>query len=127
MDSLWDYMGYVYADMVVEGKKRKSLRAIVDTCATYLVLNPATVRELELAPSPYKVRVTLADRRVVTTPVYLAQVEAKGRKGPVLVAEFDVPTPLLGVFALESLGLKPNPLSGELEVIGPEGGYLLKC
>lgn len=52
-------------------------------------------------------------------------VEAEGRRGPVFVAELHVPSPLLGVFALESLGLKPNPVPGKLEVIGPEGGYLL--
>lgn len=57
--------------------------------------------------------------------VYIAEVEAKGRKGPAFVVELDVPTPLLGTRALESLGLKPNPLTGELEVVGPEGGYLL--
>jgi len=31
----------------------------------------------------------------------------------------------MGVYALETLGLKPNPLTGRLEIIGPEGGYLL--
>lgn len=41
------------------------------------------------------------------------------------MAELDVPTPIMGVYALETLGLKPNPLTGRLEIIGPEGGYLL--
>ena len=41
------------------------------------------------------------------------------------MAELDVPTPIMGVYALEALGLKPNPLTGQLEVVGPEGGYLL--
>jgi predicted aspartyl protease len=36
-----------------------------------------------------------------------------------------VPTPLLGVYALETLGFKVNPRTGELEEISPEGGYLL--
>jgi hypothetical protein len=35
-------------------------------------------------------------------------------------------TPILGIYALETLGLKPNPVTGKLEVIGPEGGYLLQ-
>jgi predicted aspartyl protease len=34
-------------------------------------------------------------------------------------------TSILGIYALETLGLKPNPVTGKLEVIGPEGGYLL--
>ena len=29
------------------------------------------------------------------------------------------------VYAFETLGLKPAPLMGRLEVVGPEGGYLL--
>ena len=41
------------------------------------------------------------------------------------MAELDVPTPIMGVYALEALELKPNPLTGQLEVVGPEGGYLL--
>ena len=116
----------MYTEITVEGrKKRKSIKALVDTGATYLVLDPETVKELELMRTPYEVKLTLADKRATMATLYLAQVEAKGRKGPVLVAELAVPVALLGVFALESLGLKPNPLSGNLETIGPEGGYLL--
>jgi predicted aspartyl protease len=55
----------------------------------------------------------------------LAEAKAEGRRGPAFVAELDVPTPILGTYALETLGLKPNPVTGKLEVIGPEGGYLL--
>ena len=33
--------------------------------------------------------------------------------------------PLLGVYALETLGFKVNPKTGEIEEISPEGGYLL--
>ncbi len=76
-------------------------------------------------PTPYEAELTLADKRKVKAKLYIGEAEAKGRRGPILIAEFDVPMPLLGVFALETLGLKPNPLTGELEVVGPEGGYLL--
>jgi len=75
--------------------------------------------------NPFEVELTLADKRRVRSKIYLAEVEAEGRRGPALVAELDVPTPLLGVHALKTLGLKPDPLTGRLEVIGPEGGYLL--
>jgi predicted aspartyl protease len=51
--------------------------------------------------------------------------EVKGRRGPAFVAELNVPTPLPGVHALETLGFKVNPRTGELEEISPEGGYLL--
>jgi predicted aspartyl protease len=98
---------------------------LVDTRATYLILNNDTVKELGLVDTGYKVTLTLADKRKVDANLYIAEVEAEGRRGPVMVASIDTPIPLLGIFALESLGLKPDPISGRLEVIGPEGGYLL--
>ncbi|MEM2998505.1 MAG: hypothetical protein QW542_06130 [Thermoproteota archaeon] len=67
----------------------------------------------------------MADKRRVKARLYLAEVEAEGRRGPVFVAELDLPTPILRTYALETLGLKPNPVIGKLEVVGPEGGYLL--
>lgn len=118
-------MGYVYAEITVKGKEQRRIRALVDTGATYLVLDPKTIKDLDLSTTPYEVELSLADKRRVKAKLYIAEVEAGGRKGPVMVAEMDVPVPLLGVFALESLGLKPDPLSGKLEVIGPEGGYML--
>ena len=86
---------------------------------------PENVAELGLFETPFEVELTLADKRKVGSKLYLAEVEVEGRKGPALVAELDVAVPLLGVYALETLGLKPDPLTGRLEVVGPEGGYLL--
>ena len=59
-------------------------------------------------------RFTLVDKR---------EVEVKGRKGHAFVAELEMP--LLGIYALETLGFKVNPRTGEIEEISPEGGYLL--
>ncbi len=69
--------------------------------------------------------ITLTDGRSVEAKLYLAEIEAGGRRGPAFVAELSTPTPLLGVYALETLGFKVNPMTGELEEISPEGGYLL--
>ena len=68
---------------------------------------------------------TLADKRGVEVSVFLAEVEVKGRKGPAFVAELETPKSLLGVYALETLGFKVNPRTGEIEEISPERGYLL--
>jgi len=118
-------VGYVYVDLVVKGRVSKLVRALVGTGSTCIVLDPKTVSELGLFETPFEVELTLADKRRVRSKLYLAEVEVEGRRGPALVAELDVPTPLLGVYALETLGLKPDPLTGRLEVIGPEGGSLL--
>ena len=53
-------------------------------------------------------RFTLADKREVEVSVFLAEVEVKGRKGLAFVAELETPKPLLGVYALETLGFKVN-------------------
>ncbi len=118
-------MGYVYTDLIVRGKKEKRIRALVDAGASYIVLDAETIRELELTPTQYEVELTLADKRRVRARLFVGEAEAEGRRGPVFVAELDTPTPLLGIFALETLGLRPNPTTGKLEIIGPEGGYLL--
>jgi len=58
-------------------------------------------------------RLTLADRREVEVSVFLAEVEVKGRKGHAFVAELEMP--LLGVYALETLGFKVNPRQEKLK------------
>ena len=58
-------------------------------------------------------RFTLADKREVEVSVFLAEVEVKGRKGHAFVAELEMP--LLGVYALETLGFKVNPRQEKLK------------
>jgi len=119
-------MGYVYVNLTVKGKVSKIIRALIDTGSAYVVMDSKTISEIGLHETPFKVELTLADNRKVEAKLYLAEVEADGRKGPVFVAELDVPTPLLGFYALGTLGLKPDPVSGRLEIVGPEGEYLLQ-
>ena len=119
-------MGFTYVDVIVHGRRTsKNLKMLVDAAPTYIVLSPSTIRELGLIETPYGVESTLADRRKARAQLYLAEVEVKGRRGPAFIAELDTPTPLLGTYALETLGFKVNPRTGELEEISPEGGYLL--
>jgi len=119
-------LGFTYVNIVIYGRKGlKDLRMLVDTGSTYTVLDPKTIEELGLLETPYTVELTLADKRKIKARLFLAEVEVAGRRGPVFVAEVDTPTPLLGVYALETLGFKVDPKTGRLEEISPEGGYLL--
>jgi predicted aspartyl protease len=119
-------MGFTYVNVTVRGMKAsRDVRMLVDTGSTYIVLDPETIKELGLLETPYTVDLLLADGRKIRAGLFLAEVEVKGRRGPAFVAELNVPTPLLGVHALETLGFKVNPRTGELEEISPEGGYLL--
>jgi len=119
-------MGLTYISVTVHGRKAsKDIKMLVDTGSTYIVLNPEVIRELGLIETPFSVELTLADKRRIKAKLYLAEVEIRRRRGPAFIAELDVPTPVLGVYALETLGFKVNPRTGELEEISPEGGYLI--
>lgn len=118
-------MGYTYVDLVIRGRISRKVRALVDTGSAYVVMDSKIISETGLHETPFEVELTLADKRKAKAKLYLAEVDAEGRRGPVFVAELDVPTPILGAYALETLGLKPNPVTGKMEVVGPEGGYLL--
>lgn len=69
-------MGYVYIDLVIRGEKEKKIRALVDTGASYVILDPQTIRELGLTPTPYEVMLTLAEKRQVKARLYVAEAEA---------------------------------------------------
>ena len=119
-------MGFTYVNVTVRGMKAsRDVKMLVDTGSTYIVLAPETIKELGLLETPYTADLLLADGRKIRAKLFLAEVEVKGRRGPAFVAELNVPTPLLGVHALETLGFKANSKTGEMEEISPEGGYLL--
>jgi len=120
-------MGFTYVNVTVRGMKAsRDVRMLVDTGSTYIVLDSETIKELGLLETPYTVDLLLADGRKIRAKLFLAEVEVKGRRGPAFVAELNVPTPLLRVHALGTLGFKANPMTGELEEMSPEGGYLLQ-
>jgi len=123
---LVDAVGFTYVEVVVHGRRAsRPVRMLVDASSTYIVMAPALIKELGLVETPYQVDLTLADGRRISVRLFLAEVEVLGRRGPAFVAELETPTPLLGIYALEAPGLKVNPLTGELETVSPEGGFLL--
>ncbi|WP_243666326.1 aspartyl protease family protein [Vulcanisaeta sp. JCM 16159] len=115
-------MDHVYVDVTIKGQaSSRTLKMLVDTGSTYIVLDPDTAKELGLIETPYTVELTMANGTRERARVYIGEAEAKGRRGPVIIAALRTPTPLLSMYALESLGFKVNPRTGELEKIGPEG------
>jgi len=114
---LFTGMGFTYVNATVRGMRAsRDVRMLVDT-GSYIVPDPKTIKEPGLLETPYTVN--LADGRRIRAKLFLAEVEVKGRRGPAFVAELNVPTPLLGVYALETLGFKVNPRAGEMEEISP--------
>jgi clan AA aspartic protease len=93
---------------------------LVDTGSFYTAISP-DVRDRLALPEGMPQQVMLADGRVIDTEVTIARLRLLGREGVVPVEVVSVPEPLLGVSALEALGLKVNPMSRELELDRPYG------
>src|SRR5438067_199179 len=108
-------MGHVFVNAELSWVNTEQVRLLVDTGATYTLLPEDLVQRLGIAPSPRTVRVTLADGsekdfRLGTVLVRLEQREA----GATVLIAPSGSEPLLGVEALEALGLAVDPTSHTL-------------
>ncbi len=120
-------MGYVNVKGTIGSPKRTATRDIeflVDTGAFHTAIPKALAETLQLEAAG-EIAITLADRREIKAPISLAYIRLLDRESILPVIIFDVPKPLLGVTALEGLGLKVNPVSGSLEYSRPFGAALL--
>lgn len=88
---------------------------LVDTGATYLCIPKSLASELGLRLG-FKTKVTLADGRAIDAWYATAYVEAMSRGDLIPIRVFEVEEPLLGVLALEALGLAVNPSTGEVKL-----------
>lgn len=116
-------MGHVSVDLHVRGTKGevKLEKVLVDTGATYTVLPLKVLKDVGAVKTPHPIAVELADGRRVKADVYVATVEVNGREGPALILNFKNAKTVLGVQALEALGLRVDPTTGELEATRPKG------
>jgi clan AA aspartic protease len=108
----------VLAEIGATNDELKQLEFMVDTGAFYTMLPPTICDELGLVLN-LRERVVTADNRHLTIELGAAHLKIDGREGGILVGKMNVPWPLLGVSALESLGLKVNPIEGTLEPTRP--------
>ena len=86
---------------------------MVDAGAGYLALPNSLAKELELQTIG-EMKVTLADRRELVSSYTVVHVEIMEREVPALALLMDTPEPLLGSFALETLGLEVDPAKEEV-------------
>lgn len=107
-------MGHVFVEAQLAGlKAAERVKMLVDTGATLTTISSDLAQRLGIPTlKPSKVR--LADGREVEAKAGVVGLKVNGREAPttVLIMEEE---PLLGVEALETLGLKVNPTTGELE------------
>lgn len=107
-------MGHIYADVNLEAERSTTLRMLVDTGAMYSFVSDDVVDAIGAPRLPRRIRVTLADGTPRDCDVALAKVVLEGREAAVTLIIGEVAEPLLGVEALEALGLAPDPSSNRL-------------
>ena len=109
-------MGLVHASgrMSAANGEGVTLNFLVDTGSFYTAISPSVRERLGLPPG-YATQTMIADGSIVDTEVVLARIHLLDREGVVPVEIMEVPEPLLGVSALEALGLKVNPVEKTLE------------
>ena len=103
------------------GRSRREVTEVeflVDTGGFYTAISRQLRDQLALPPGIWE-QTQLADRSIVDVEVTVAHLRLNGREGAVQIEVMDVPVPLLGVNALETLRMKVNPVSGEFEVVWP--------
>ena len=108
-------MGHIYVTVKLGDplkQKIKDVKMLVDAGATYPCIPKLLAEALGLRLE-FKTMVTLADGRMVEAWYATAYIEIMGRGDLIPIRVFDVEEPLLGVFALEALGLAMNSVSGE--------------
>jgi aspartyl protease family protein len=99
------------------------MKVLVDTGATFTVI-PKVLAERLGVPKLRKERVKLATNGMeVKAEEGVVHVKIKEREAPTTVLIMDCEEPLLGVEALETLGLKVNPETEELE---PTRSFVLR-
>lgn len=121
-------MGYVRVSGLIGNPTRtivKETYFLADTGAFYTTIPPRLAEDLDVKPLA-KTKLTLADKRSVEVDTALAYIKILERDAVFQIAILDVPEPLLGVTALEGLGIKVDPNTGKLEYSRPYGVALLK-
>jgi len=120
-------LGYVEVTVKIgnpKGSFTEETKFLVDTGAFHTAIPKTTAEELGLGIAG-EIPITLADKREIKAPIALATLKVLDRESIVPVVIIDVPKPLLGVSALEGLGLKVDSVAGSLEHSRPFGAALL--
>jgi predicted aspartyl protease len=122
-------MGHLHTDVTVRGNKAavKLKNVLIDTDATYTVLPEKVLEEVGAWGPMGEVEVELGngqnttDLSKVKAKAYGVAIEIKGVEAPAISITFGGVQTVVGVETLESIGLRLDPTTGELEFIRPKG------
>lgn len=116
-------MGHVRVKALLGSSEKtrvEEMEFLVDTGAYYTVLPPKLTETLAIKPMA-KVELLLADKRRVEAQLSYAYIKIGEREGVLPVAIMEVPEPMLGLTALEGLGIKVDPTTSKIEYTRPYG------
>lgn len=120
-------MGHVYQEVRIAAERSRTVHMLVDTSTTFSVIPLELARELGIRKPRRSVRVRLADGRRIRLGADVAVVQINGREAPTTILVGRVDEPILGVEALEALGLIVDPEKKRLSPSRPFavrlGGY----
>ena len=120
-------MGYVTAKGLLgnaQKTKVEEVNFLADSGAFYVTIPPSLAERLDIKPI-VDTELMLADKRKAKASLSLAYLKLLDREGIFPVAIMEVVEPLLGVTALEGLGVKIDPSTGRLEYSRPYGVALI--
>jgi len=112
-------MGHVYAEATIRVKRKLKTRFLVDTGATCSLISPELAKQVGMEPSRLREKVHLANGKTVRVPTALGQIRIDGRETVTVFWIGPCDEPLLGVEALEALGLAVDPHTGTLKPTRP--------
>ncbi len=102
-------MHRIYQKVRLQAEDTTTVRILVDTGATFSVIPPDLARVLGIRQARRPVRVHLADGRTVRLGADVAVLKIDGREAAATILVGKVDEPILGLEALEALGLIVDP------------------
>jgi clan AA aspartic protease len=121
-------VGHVFVDAELSWKRAARVRVLVDTGATHSVLPSDLADRLGVVRSPRPIRVELADgsHRFMRVGAVLVRLLGREAGDTALIARRGA-EPVLGVEALEALGLTVDPRSRKLKPMRARGVLLVSA
>jgi clan AA aspartic protease len=112
-------VGHVDVEATIRAKRKLKARFLVDTGATCSLISPDLAKRLGMEPSRLREKIHLANGKTVHVPTALGQIRIDDRQTVTVFWIGPCDEPLLGVEALEALGLAVDPRTGTLKPTRP--------
>jgi predicted aspartyl protease len=116
-------MGHLYTDIVVRGNKGEAelKKVLIDTGATYTVLPESTIGEIGAWGPISETEVDFGNGKKVKAKTYGLRIKIKDAEAPCIAITFEGAKTVIGAETLESIGLRLDPTTGNLEFTRPKG------